>query len=315
MKAIRFSVLIMAVMTAMCFTACNNDKDDDNNDQKSSSMVTPKFKGKEIVGLYKLDPAITLSNGYKMLSIEFTESGRAYVTVENAMGKRTTFNASFTYENGEYTLSGDRISGKIRDLATKGSQSMEFKVTLSIKTEEGEILTQTTSEAAISAMKTVGDLVGDVDIISSWSVRGIEIIVDGDYNFFKEFPDGDLKKILDYAKGEGVEFTEKEEKDLSKVIQYVSVSTQHITIDYADGTSDVADWNWAGSVYDKVNFELLEHGMGNKFIVSDPEVKIEFNKSKAYLNVVFNAKITGDKNYDASLTLRLAQMPEAPTVD
>ena len=314
MKKLRFSFLIMAVMTAMCFTACSS-KDDDNNDPKSA-IVIPKYSGGGVACTIEPESPIVLSDGSKFISVEFTESGRAYITVEKD-GRRTVYNASFKYENGEYTIIGGRISGTIKRQTTHASE--QFKVYITIKTAGGEISAETTSEVAINAVKTVGNMVGDVDIISSWSVRGICIDVDGDYKFFKEFPDGDLKKILDYAKTEhNVKFTAKEEKDLSKVIQYVSVSTKHITIDYADGTSDVADWDWANSVYDKVKFELDEHSVGNKFIVSDPAVKIEFNKPKAYLNVVFSAVINdGDKHYNSSLTLRLIQQPEftIPAVD
>ena len=315
MKKLRYSFLIMAVLAAVCFTACTN-KDDDDKDLKSA-IVTPKYRGGGIACTIQPQPSITLSDDSKLLSIEFTESGRAYITVEKD-GRRTVLNASFTYdpENEEYTIVGDRIAGSVKRQITHATPE-QFKVSITVKTAGGEISAQTTSDVAINAVKTVGNIVGDVDIISSWSVRGICIDVDGDYTFFKEFPDGDLKKILDYAIEEhNVKFSDKEKKELSKVVQYVSVSTKHITIDYSDGTSDVADWDWANSVYDKVKFELDEHSVGNKFIVSDPAVKIEFNKPKAYLNVVFSAEIhDGDKNYNSSLTLRLAQQPEFTVVE
>ena len=317
MKKLRFSFLIMAVMTAMCFTACSN-KDDDSNDLKSS-IVTPKYRGGGVACVIdNFDPPIELSDGSKLVSVEFTESGRAYLTVEKD-SKRTIYNASFKYENGNYIVKGDRISGTFKDQITHDSNHYQYKVYIEIKTEGGVISAKTNSEVTIAAAKTVGNIVGDVDIISSWSVRGICIDVDGDYTFSKEFPDGDLKKIRDYAKTEhNVKFTAKEEKDLNKVIKYVSVSTKHITIDYADGTSDVATWDWASSVYDKVKFELDEHSVGNKFIVSDPAVKIEFNKPKAYLNVVFSAEINDteeNKSYNSSLTLRLIQQPEFTVVE
>ncbi len=318
MKKLRFSFLIMAVLAAVCFTACTN-KDDDDKDL-NSVIVTPKYRGGGIAcTIHKVPFITTLSDGSKLLSIEFTESGRAYITVEKD-GRRTVYNASFTYdyENEEYTIVGDKIAGNIKRQITHASTDEQIKVSITIKTAGGEISAQTTSDEAISVIKTVDAMVkGDVDIISSWSVRGICIDVDGDYTFFHEFPDGDLKKIRDYAKDEhNVQFTDKEKKELSKVIQYVSVSTKHITIDYADGTSDVATWDWANSVYDRVKFELDEHSVGNKFIVSDTEVKIEFNKPKAYLNVVFSAEIhDGDKNYNSSLTLRLAQQPEFTIVE
>ena len=313
MKKLRFSFFVMAVLAAVCFTACTN-KDDDSNDQKST-IVPPKYKGKTFT--LKFDEPVLLSNNMRLHSFELTESGRAYLEVEDVAGKKTFYNANFKIEDGKYVLSGN-VEGTIEDVTVRSeSENVQFKVNITIKTNNSTVIAQTTSDAAINAVKTVGEIVGDVDIISSWSVRGIMIDVTGDYTFSKDFPDGDLKKILNYAKTEHhVEFTEKEEKELSKVIQYVSVSTKHVTIDYADGTSDVADWDWAGSVYDKVNFVLKEHDMGNKFIVSDPAVKIEFNKPKAYLNIVFSASITGEKNYDASLRLLLAQKPEfIPAVD
>ena len=312
MNKLRFSFIIMAVMTAMCFTACSN-KDDDDSNQKSI-IVKPKYYDREkgiACIIDEFESPIALSNGYKLHSIEFTESGRAYINVEKD-GNRTVYNAFFTYddENQEYTIKGDLILGKIKVQSTLASTTEKFLVSITIKTESGTVLAEVDSETAINAVKTVGDMVGDVDIISSWSVRGIVINVDGDYNFFREFPNGDLDTIRKYAEKEhNVKFTDDEKEKLSKVIQYVSVSTKHITIDYADGTSDVAEWDWAGSSLDIKKF--LEEGMGNKFIVADRAVKIEFNKPKAYLNIVFSAVINdGDKNYNSSLTLRLSQEPE-----
>ena len=67
MKKLRYSFLIMAVLAAVCFTACTN-KDDDDKDLKSA-IVTPKYRGGGIACTIQPQPSITLSDDSKLLSI------------------------------------------------------------------------------------------------------------------------------------------------------------------------------------------------------------------------------------------------------
>ncbi len=50
-----------------------------------------------------------------------------------------------------------------------------------------------------------------------------------------------------------------------------------------------------------MNLWLKDKGMGNKFIPENTSVDIDFSGKECALKI--HAKITGSKNYDASLTL------------
>lgn len=340
MKKMRFYYLAVAVMTVMCFTACNDKKDDDNNDNgnKPSAIVTPKFAEQACVIKPSQDKSFLIkSEGKKLNSIEFAESGKVYVELQDEeTGEKTLVNGNYTHDdtngftitpskptNGSPSGKSIQVRGSLKELAVKASPLSKFMVDLTIilPLPSGNDLTltmKTSAETALEAVKEYGPKNGDTDVFSTWQVRGITIELDdlgSDNDFYKDFPAGSdgvaLKDILKEAKEQGVKFTADEEKPFQKTVQFVSVTASRIYIDYADGTSDGATWNWVNTTLsNKINMKLLEEGMGNKFIVDDPSVGIEFAKDKGYLNISLNANVSGNKSYKAKLVLRLSQIAE-----
>ena len=306
MKKIRIYSLAVAVMTAMCLIACN-DKNDGKDNNEESAIATPKYA--EQACKFILNDPVLMSDGRKLSSIELTESGRIYVELKDDNGKVAYYSDSYKYNNGVYTCAGKHIKGTVTEVTTLASERTSIKRNISIILGSGSTLSmETTVDVALSVMKVISVKSGDSDIISTWRPRAIVIDIDG---AFKEFPGGDLDNVRKEAEAQGVELNDEDRKVLKKVVEYVTVSTNMLAIDYTDGTSDVADWNWINSVYDNISLKLKDAGMGNKFIVDDPSVNVEFSKPQGYMNLTISATITDSKKHEAALTLRLEQVPEA----
>lgn len=305
MKQIRFYHLAMAVMTAMCVAACSDKNDSKDNEE--SAIVTPKYA--EQACKLILNKPVLMSDGSMLSSVELTESGRIYLELKDSKGKVSCYSDSYSYKGGVYTCSGKHIRGTVTDLTTHAGVNASIKLNLSIILPSGGIVKMETDvDTALEVVKIVSDKHGDNDIVSTWKPRSIVIDIDG---VFKEFPGGNLDNVRKEAEAQGVELNDEDRKVLKKVVEYVTVSPNILTIDYTDGTSDVADWDWVNSIYDKISLKLKDAGMGNKFIVDDPSVNVEFSKPQGYMNLTISATVTDSKKHDAALTLRLEQVPEA----
>ena len=325
MKKMRFYYLAMAVMTVVCITSCDDKKDDDIKDAKQSVIVTPKYSEQACVIRTK---EVDIKNlGKKLNFIEFAESGKVYMELQDEVsGAKSIVNDKFTFDKNSNTYifpksTNQYIKGYVKELpVNKAEAGTKVEVDVPIELSSGKTLEmKTTADVAIEAIQVIGDKKGDKDVLSTWKMRSIGIKLyegDSEDGFSKVFHAGangvDLKDILAEAKDQGVEFSPDEEKPLQKTVQFVSVTSTHIYIDYSDGTSDGADWNWVNSsLSDKINMKLIERGMGNKFIVDDPSVGILFAKDKGYLTISLNANVSGDKSYRAILELHLEQVSEA----
>ncbi|MBO4268992.1 MAG: hypothetical protein J5869_06445 [Bacteroidaceae bacterium] len=306
MKKIRFYYLAVAVMTAMCLIACNDNDEEGGKENEESAIATPKYA--EQACKFVLDEPVLMSDGRKLSSIEMTESGRIYVELKDNRNRIAYYSDSYRYNNGVYTCAGKHIKGTVTEVLTRAGERTSIKVNLTVILDSGTLTMETTADVALAVMKVVSDKHGDSDIISTWKPRAVVIDIDG---VFKEFPGGDLDNIRKEAEAQGVELNEEDRKVLKKVVEYVTVSTNMLSIDYTDGTSDVADWDWVNSIYDKIDLKLKDAGMGNKFIVDDPSVNVEFSKPQGYMNLTISATITDSKKHEAAMTLRLEQVREA----
>lgn len=293
-------------MTAMCLIACNDNDEEGGKENEESAIATPKYA--EQACKFVLDEPVLMSDGRKLSSIEMTESGRIYVELKDNRNRIAYYSDSYRYNNGVYTCAGKHIKGTVTEVLTRAGERTSIKVNLTVILDSGTLTMETTADVALAVMKVVSDKHGDSDIISTWKPRAVVIDIDG---VFKEFPGGDLDNIRKEAEAQGVELNEEDRKVLKKVVEYVTVSTNMLSIDYTDGTSDVADWDWVNSIYDKIDLKLKDAGMGNKFIVDDPSVNVEFSKPQGYMNLTISATITDSKKHEAAMTLRLEQVREA----
>ena len=311
----KFFYLAMAVMTALCTTACGDDDEDNGggngNSNTSSAIVTPKYANNACA----ITPASALEvDGiHEIEEITFTESGKTYVLVRDDKGSETYINDNYTYSDGTYRMSGNKVVGTVKvNSPSRASENVSVDINIKIAYASGiELKYNTEQTGAVKAVKTVTTKSGDKDIISTWKVRGMILDLEGDVNVFKKFPTGDLKAIRDEAIAQGAEMTAEEMEDFEKEIVSVSINGGMIAIDYSDGTSDGGGWEWTNGSTSQFLLILKNQDMGNKFIVDNAKVDVEFQKANAYMNLTLNADITGNKNYKAKITIQLQQVAEA----
>lgn len=323
-----FFYLAMAVMTVMSMTACGSDDDDDNTNggnNGKSAIVTPKYAGQAC----NLTPAspVDLGKGYSLQTVELSESGRCYFSVKNDNGGAddvTVLSSNYKLESDHYKVDGKLVKGTVKVVGgTRAGENVKLIVNVNITLLDGtQLKAETDVDGGIDAIKQIPNYAGptgDPDIISTWKVRtknndgspaGLLIDLQGDVNLFKTFSGGYLGNIRDEAIRQGAEFTASEKKDFEKTVEYVTIKKDRLTIDYSDGTCDEGDWSWASSEAKAFNLKMLSKNYGNKFIVEDSKGAVEFKKENGWLNVRLEAKITGNKNYMAYLTLQLEQVAE-----
>ena len=318
----KFFYLAVAVMTAFCITACSSDDDDNNNNngggKGKSGIQTPKYTNEAC----KITPSspIPLGSGYTLETIDMGESGRCYFLIKDDEEETSVLNANYIYDEGVYTVMGKNVKGTVKlGSRSRASEGVNLIVKVTIIIDGKTLSCDTDIDGGVDAIKLVSSIYGDPDIVSTWKVRtktsdgspvGLLIDLKGDVNLFKTFSGGDLRNIRNEAEAQGAEFTDSEREEFEKTLVYVSFTKDYITLDYDDGTSDCGTWSWAGSEAKKFNMKMLSADMGNKFIVTNTTAGVLFDKDNGFLNVILNANITGNKNYTATLTLQLEQVPQ-----
>lgn len=309
MKKVGIFCFVMAAMATVCVTSCSKD-DDGNKDSGKSNIETPKYADQACT----ITPAegIALSNGDKINTIDLSESGKVYLEKKNPDGKTIIVNGTYTVNNNVYTCKGKNFSGTIETEITRATQNLKVKVNITFIDEDGNQVTPTVQDF-VEAIKETSTPTGDGDIVSTWKVRGLSVEVTGKDSKnagFKDFPSGDLNEIVKEAEAQGATLTDEEKADLNKTLEAVTFRSDKVTFDYNTGESDVAKWNWTNTnTCDEINIKF-DAGMGNKFMVNDPSVSVEFNKEKKYMNITLDAKLQGSKDLNACLVIYLVQQAE-----
>ena len=305
MKKVGIFCFVMAAMTCMCFTSCSKDSDDDNKGG-SSKIVTPLFAEQALT--ITPETPIVMNNGESINNVSMSESGGVFIEAADGQGGLTVYNGSFTYNEGVYNCQGQNFQGTVTTQESRAAARV--KIDIVFIEENGDTVRSANPVSFISAVLDKGTKTGDGDIVSTWKVRKMRLELSGEISLSKDFEGGNLKALCDEAVNNGAVMTDSEIAEFDKVLKSVTFRTSKLTFDYSNGKSDAATWNWVGTAYDKISIKLVDRGMGNKFLVDDPAVSVEFNKAKGFMNISFAAKITGSKNYDAILTFMLSQQAD-----
>ena len=304
--------LYFALMGFMAFGAVSCSSDDDDSSSKTE-LPEAKYPGQAVQFSLStpLEAAQSGTQSAALSAVNITESGKAIFEVAtDGSNKYVTTDVAI---NGDvYTVSGN-ATGTITRVASKGTRAespaqLEVNVkfskvaelgSLEFKTAENEYAPATavtTSSASNQATKKL--------TCTSWKMLGTVIDLEGDVSLFKQFDGGNLAELRDEAIRQGAELSDDEKAMFDKSIVSVDFDDTLLSINYSNGTSDVATWRWANSSYDKINFTFKELDMGNKFIPSENcTADVAFKDNR--LNLVIYAEISGNKNYKAKLTLRL----------
>ena len=172
----------------------------------------------------------------------------------------------------------------------------------------GQSCNYNTGEDAVSVEATTSSEGSSVEtnLCRTWKIQGvtIEYQEDGEDAVFREFDNGNLKEVADYANDQGAGLTSSELAELDRIISNVVVDKSGlIVINYTNRASDAAKWSWANNEQTQLKIKLKDSEMGNKFLNDNTTIGIAFKDKRCVLKL--KTRVTGNKNYNVALALRL----------
>lgn len=306
----KFLYLAMVAFATTAFVACGSD-DDDTPDTPSTKPVTiQKAPMAEKAGKYVLSSSTPVTNeatGLQLNSVEIMDGGQVSFELRNPhTGKVEVVTADVEMrENHGYvkTNPNNRVEGDF-ELEAPGTKAIQANgIKLNIKIDGAPYITVEGTPAECVLQATVASQGNVLSYVAQkFKVTGMMIDLKGDVKAYKELSSANLYEIAKIAQDNGANLTDEEMKSFNKVISYVTVSSYGtISIVYSDGKCDSGSWNWLNNQADKMSLYLKDKGMGNKFIPENTTIDLSFSGNQCAMKI--HAKITGSKNYDASLTL------------
>lgn len=304
----KFLYLAMVAFAATAFVACGSDDDDggNNNNNNGKEPVTIKpAKMADVAGKYKLQEPLKSDNSpFELKSVEIMDGGQVSFEMQNpSTGKVEVIVADVEMKGNTGTIKGNsRVQGTFTLEPIPGTKAIESNsITLNITINGEPYITEEGSPAECVLEAVLDSQGGVLDYVAQkFAVNGMIIDIKGDVKAYANLKSANLYEIAQIAQDNGANLTQSEMDSFKKVISFISVS-RYGTIDivYSDGKCDSGSWNWLNNQADKMNLWLKDKGMGNKFIPENTTIDLDFSGKQCSMKL--HAKITGSKEYEASL--------------
>lgn len=301
--------MAMAACVAFANVACSND--DDKADNYTPTLNTPKYENEAVAFTIPEASAANITtsvaNAPAMTGVNITESGQA--VFELGGGKTFKTYKITSISDDTYTLENGTIK-KVSSAAapTRGTSSVMLIINVIIELENGQSCSYNTGDGAVSVEATTSSESSSVEnnLCRTWKIQGvtIEYQEDGEDAVFREFDNGNLREVAEYANDQGAGLTNDELAELDRIISNVVVDKSGlIVINYTNRPSDAAKWSWANNEQTQLNIKLKDSEMGNKFLNDNTTIGIAFKDKRCVLKL--KTRVTGNKNYNVALALRL----------
>lgn len=305
------NILYMAMAACVAFAnvACSND--DDKADNYTPTLNTPQYENEAVA--FSIPEAsaanitTSVANAPAMTGVNITESGQA--VFELGGGKTFKTYKITSISDDTYTLENGTIK-KVSSAAapTRGTSSVLLLINVTIELENGQSCNYNTGEDAVSVEASTPSASSSVEnnLCRTWKMQAvtIEYQEDGKDAVFREFDNGNLKEVAEYANDQGAGLTSDELAELDRIISNVVVDKSGlIVINYANRASDAAQWSWANDEQTQLKIKLKDSEMGNKFLNDDTTIGVAFKDKRCVLKL--KTRVTGNKNYHVALALRL----------
>ena len=301
--------MVMATLVTFANVACNSD--DGSEDDYTPTLNTPKYENEAVA--FTIPPTANINtsveNAPTMTGVNITESGQVVFELDGGKTFKTYNIASISGDT--YTLADNR--GTIRKVTAAvrnrgGSSTVQLIINVIIELENGQNCNYNTGDNAINAEETTPSANSEVEsyLCRTWTILGvtIEYQEDGKEAVFREFKNGNLKEVAEYANDQGAGLSDSELEELDRNISTVVVDKNGlIVINYTNRSSDAAKWSWANSEQSKLKIKLKDSEMGNKFLSDNTAIDIAFKDTRCVLKL--RNRITGTTNYNVALALIL----------
>ena len=300
----------MALCLGLCLTACSDDEESAPN--YGINLPAAKYADKAVSLTIRNTSAVsatpapgTVGNAPTLRNVNITEGGMAVF--------ETVLNGSKKYAVAEVSINGNTYTlanGKGTIVVTSGRAGSTVRLSINVTIDIAGVGTFTYStqgnsvEASEESNTASGGQVLDY-MARAWDLEAITLDLKGDVDAFRIFKNGDLKAIRDYAIDQGASISAEESKEFNRVITSINITkTGLMTINYDDGRVDAASWEWIDTEnFTKLGITFKDFDMGNKFLNNESAIEVKFSEDMCLL--VIGTKITGSKNYDASVSIRL----------
>jgi len=316
-------ITALAAITMTAFTACSSS-DDSNATPEYQAQLNRPAQADQAVQFQLTEPLASATPAASetpvLTAIDITESGRVILELRYPQSQKPLYvMESVTISGDTYTISGSQARGTIQRTASSARLSTragsdELLINITVTAIDEVTLTYSTADGESVATVVTTPVSTDEaldNLARTWSILGAIIDVkSADIKAYEEFTSRGgimyLKDILDEALAQGINLTEKEQRDFDKQIRSVTITKSGLlTIDYADGTEDAAGWRWTNDAHTQFTITLKGEDMGNKFIVSNSNIAIAYNGNRCNLKLQTSFTDNSGKHWDVTLTLKL----------
>lgn len=315
-----FFYLSLAVITATCMTACGDDEDDAAQ-PAPVTLKTPANAEKAVQ--YSLQTALEASSSEDVPALQglnFTESGKMLLELRNPEdGKLSYIMEDATLAGNVYTLNGSKARGTVT-VVTNGARSRatgtdQLIIDLSVTYSTTSTVTYTSGNTTVTVTTTTistGDEAMD-RLARTWKISGAILDLRSKTKDIKAYEEFDsrgglfyLEDVLAEALDQNVNLSPSEQEEFKRVVKSVTITKSGVlTVDYADGTEDVAGWQWANTEKTAIRITLKDEEMGNKFFSNDSKITVAFSDTRCNLKLDTSVKDNSNSNWEVSLTLKL----------
>lgn len=317
----------MAACVAMCMLSCGSD-DSDSPATPSQTVIAEPTHAKDAVAFVipkdKVTSTQTVTNeegqevNVCLTSVDITEGQKAVFELTTETEGKTklkyvAYNCELT--GNVYTVKDNngKVLGTIEKDVTRGSSSVSISISVKINVPGlGEVEFVTDDPVVVQAVvDAIVKTVNTINLCRNWNIQRMKLtLVFDDKNkadASRLENSGNLSNFIELAENNGVNLTDNDKKHLQKTISSVDIDKNLalFTINYSNGESDAANWEWVNNTNEQqIRIKLKDGDMGNKFLKDNSVIEVQFPEGQNMCILILSTRLEEDK-CTASLMINL----------
>lgn len=329
----KYFIFAAAALVALCNVSCSSDDSGFSDFTPPSEAVIPEPETAKNATAFTIPAASqpTATDGStKLEQVDITESSKAVIKVDfNGDAKYLTFDTKYRKEGNKeiYDLfKNDQKKGTIESLvavsaAPRRSLNLNnIKITLvvEIPNDNGTTTTVSFPETTVTDAQQTQEAASTtqtVNICRTWTIEQMSLsLKDLKKPGTSKVTDctistqgGNLKTLADEAQKNSAGLTDKEYKDLCKVIKGITLTKAgQLSIEYDNGLTDACTWAWGNTEQSVVTIKSEKgENFGNKFLNDDSRIGVTFFTSGIAQFYITTTIDSNNKCYDATVKFTL----------
>ena len=335
----KYFIFAAVALVALCNVSCSSDEEPIPVSGGTSSVTLPQPGAAATAAAFNI-PDVNSTTGQTLDAVNFTESGKAVLTIGTASGSKCmTFDSApqkLADNKTKYTLKdGTKDAGYIIATVKKAanaprranSETVELEIHLTVDVPEvGSVTFDDTTNNA-NQLPSASETTALNNICRTWYVDLIDVTLSGDVDCTITQPDGNLLPIARKAQDNDAQLEYDEFKEFCRSVESITLDkTGLFSIEYknaqgrveyqrtktskveyieCDGkkASEVCSWSWTDNSMNVIRLTFRKSNFGNKFLNEDSRIRVDIYGQLTYFSIA--TKITGNKNYNANVVFQL----------